>query len=139
MKNNIKIPKLSELIKYETLDSKLIINEINWGKFIELQNISSGSSFETGKKIERFIGYYICYLVQKDILENIQKNRSSYIILAEMPEKSTSNMSLNLERDGTIYGFIRKKDAMEYSRIAHAEIDADFIIEKYEDLYQQED
>ncbi len=138
-KNNMKIPKFVELIKYETLDEKLIINEVNWQKLIELQKISSNSSSETGNKADRFLGYYICYLVQKNILEDLEKNRDTYVIQVKARGKSASDIPLNPEKDGIIYGFVRKKDAIEYSRIVCNEINSDFVIERYEDLCPEDD
>ena len=127
----LKIPALSEIIKYNPDFDNV---EINWEKFILLEDLSRKKEVEIKTKATRYLGYYICYLTTNNFLERLEER--SYIIVKKNNLYIKKDSILNPKMRDIIYGFSRKEDAHQYSNIAYPEKNGDLVIDRYTEIFE---
>ena len=133
-KNHKQIPKLEEIIRCCNENTKI---RLNWKNFFYLQKLAANSSPKIKRKARLYLGYYLCILKRKNIMESLPSE--SYIILDPRSERPSKKDIINPYYDGKRYGFYREEDAQEYSEIAFQKIARNIIIEKYHEVFPVEE
>lgn len=128
---NLKIPTLSEIIKYNYDFNSM---KIDWKKFIHIEDLAKQKISEIGKKANRYLSYYICYLTTNNFLERLSED--SYIIFDAKADSKKLNAILNPRVKNIIYGFSRKEDASQYSNLASPISNGELIIDRYKEIFE---
>mgnify|MGYP001571863912 CR=1 FL=1 len=131
----ITIPRLSEIAKYNGSEDKI---NIAWDKILELERLTANPGFQIGSRADRYLGYYIWYLTNKNILARIHDNPNTYVILKKVMTKPNPREFLNPSHFGISYGFYRKEDAQAYAKSTYPRTYENLIIEKYEEIFQED-
>ena len=122
------IPKLEEIIKCNERHL-----HVNWRKFYHLQRLASNSHPKMKRKARLYLGYYLCILTRRNILETLPSD--TYIILLNQSKKPSGKDIKNPSHNKIKYGFYREEDAEKYAQMASPESFDNLVIDKYYEVF----